>query len=100
MYTARLPPQSAIMFIAIRVRGASTLVALIVATLFSLNLAGCGGGSSTSNGTVTPPVSPSITTQPANQSVMAGQTATFTVVATGTAPLTYQWQKNSVAISG
>ena len=43
---------------------------------------------------------PSITTQPASQSVTAGQTATFAVVATGTAPLSYQWQKNSVNISG
>src|SRR5437588_277332 len=43
---------------------------------------------------------PSITTQPVNQTVTAGQTATFTVVATGTAPLSYQWQKNGTAISG
>jgi PKD repeat protein len=43
---------------------------------------------------------PVITTQPANQTVAAGQTATFSVVASGTAPLTYQWKKNGVAISG
>ena len=42
----------------------------------------------------------SITTQPASQTVTAGQTATFTVTATGTAPLSYQWQKNGAAISG
>jgi hypothetical protein len=46
------------------------------------------------------PTPPTITTQPANQSVTAGQTATFTVVATGTAPLAYQWQKNGTAIAG
>src|SRR5438128_839849 len=45
-------------------------------------------------------VAPGITTQPVNQSVTAGQTATFTVAATGTAPLSYQWQKNSTAIAG
>src|SRR6266404_1917481 len=45
-------------------------------------------------------VAPSITTQPASQTVTAGQTATFSVAATGTAPLTYQWKKNSVVISG
>src|SRR2546428_11070783 len=39
------------------------------------------------------PVAPAITTQPANQTVTAGQTATFTGVATGTAPLSYQWQE-------
>jgi len=46
------------------------------------------------------PVAPSITTQPTSQVVTAGQTASFNVAATGTAPLTYQWQKNGVAISG
>jgi hypothetical protein len=43
---------------------------------------------------------PSITTQPANQTVTVGQTATFSVVAAGTAPLSYQWQKNNANISG
>ena len=43
---------------------------------------------------------PSITAQPANQTVTAGQTATFFVVAAGTAPLAYQWQKNGAPISG
>jgi hypothetical protein len=36
---------------------------------------------------------PSITTQPASQTVNAGQSVSFTVATTGTAPLTYQWQK-------
>ena len=45
-------------------------------------------------------VAPRITTSPTNHTVTAGQTATFTVVATGTAPLSYQWQKNGVNISG
>src|SRR2546426_994151 len=45
-------------------------------------------------------VAPTITTAPANQTVTAGQTATFTVVAAGTAPLSYQWQKNGVNIAG
>src|SRR4029077_9586998 len=50
--------------------------------------------------TVNPaPVAPTITTQPVSQTVTAGQTATFTVVATGTAPLSYQWQKNGVNIT-
>ena len=45
-------------------------------------------------------VTPSITSQPVSQTVTAGQTATFTVTASGTAPLSYQWQKNGVNISG
>jgi hypothetical protein len=58
----------------------------------------------TSNGatlTVTAaPAAPQITTQPANQTVSVGQTATFHVVATGSAPLQYQWQKGGSAIAG
>ena len=51
--------------------------------------------------TVNPdPVAPSITAQPASQTISAGQTATFSVTATGTAPLSYQWQKNSATIAG
>ncbi|HKD52214.1 MAG TPA: immunoglobulin domain-containing protein, partial [Candidatus Acidoferrum sp.] len=51
----------------------------------------------TASGTV---VFPSVTTQPASQTVTAGQTATFSVVANGTAPLSYQWQKNGLNIAG
>ncbi len=39
------------------------------------------------------PVAPTITTQPANQTVTAGQTATFSVAASGTAPLTLSMAK-------
>jgi hypothetical protein len=46
------------------------------------------------------PTAPSISTQPASQTVAAGQSATFSVAANGTAPMTYQWQKNGAAISG
>jgi hypothetical protein len=46
------------------------------------------------------PVAPTITTQPANQTVNSGQTATFTVIASGTSPLSYQWQKNTANIAG
>ena len=43
---------------------------------------------------------PVITGQPANVSVTPGQAASFTVTAAGTAPLSYQWQKDGVNISG
>jgi hypothetical protein len=43
---------------------------------------------------------PAITTQPASQTVSAGQTATFSVAFTGTAPITFQWSKNGAPISG
>jgi len=50
--------------------------------------------------TLTVDVPPSITTQPANRTVNAGQTATFTVAATGTGTLSYQWKKNGATIGG
>jgi hypothetical protein len=45
-------------------------------------------------------VVPAISTQPSNQTVNSGQPATFTVTATSTAPLSYQWQKGSTGIAG
>ncbi|MGA9135519.1 MAG: hypothetical protein WB384_26210, partial [Candidatus Sulfotelmatobacter sp.] len=67
----------------------------------SLILASCSGVStSTTPASSTAPTAPTISVQPANQSVVAGQTATFSVTAAGTAPLSYQWQKGTTAITG
>jgi glucose/arabinose dehydrogenase len=43
---------------------------------------------------------PQITSHPQNQTAAVGQPATFTVAASGTQPLSYQWQRNGVPISG
>ena len=43
---------------------------------------------------------PTITTQPADTTVRAGQRAHFSVTATGTPPLHAQWTKNGVNITG
>lgn len=43
---------------------------------------------------------PAITTQPQSVAVSLGQTATFTVTASSSAALSYQWRKNGTAISG
>jgi hypothetical protein len=45
-------------------------------------------------------VAPSISAQPVGRTVTAGQTSSFSVTASGTATLTYQWMKNGAAISG
>src|SRR5207244_1233560 len=45
--------------------------------------------------TLTVNTGPAITAQPANQTVNVGQAAVFTVGASGTGPLSYQWQKNT-----
>jgi poly(3-hydroxybutyrate) depolymerase len=46
------------------------------------------------------PAGPTITADPADQAVIAGQPVSFTVTATGTSPLGYQWMKNGVNIAG
>jgi len=73
-------------------------LASIAALLLLLTLLGCNSSSNSGGGMQ--PVAPSITTQPADQAVTVGQTANFSVAASGTAPLTYQWQKNNSNISG
>jgi sugar lactone lactonase YvrE len=58
------------------------------------------GATTSANATLSVLQKPSIVTQPAAQAVALGGTATFSVTAAGTAPLTYQWFKNGVAIAG
>jgi hypothetical protein len=43
---------------------------------------------------------PAFTSQPTSQTVVVGQSAVFSVTVTGTAPLSYQWQKNNADITG
>jgi hypothetical protein len=80
-----------------------TSFALIFAA--SILLAACGGGGG-GNGTAAmappapPPSVPVIAIQPSDQTVSAGQTATFTVTATGSASLSYQWQRGASPIAG
>jgi uncharacterized protein (TIGR03437 family) len=54
-----------------------------------------GGGSSGGGGGGSGATAPAITTQPASQSIASGQSATLTVAASGTAPLTYQWYQGA-----
>lgn len=77
-----------------------------VAAVFLLSLLiACGGG----GGSAEPPtvaaavpasIAPSITSQPASRTVVAGSPATFAVAATGDAALNYQWLRNGVEVSG
>ena len=45
-------------------------------------------------------ITPSIITQPASQTVLAGSNVTFTVAAAGTTPLSYQWRWSGTNIAG
>ena len=74
----------------------SVCVAVLV-SLGALSFVGCRG---TGGASPEPVVGPSITAQPVSLTVNAGAAATFTVLAAGTEPLTYQWQKAGTAISG
>ena len=90
----------------------SVLVGATSATLSIANCQAANAGSYTvgvtnPNGTTTstaavlailPP--PTITIQPVSTTYWDGDTVNFTVVATGTAPLSYQWRKDGVALSG
>src|SRR6266403_3373 len=60
------------------------------------------GGGSLGNGTVFSQIltPPTIMTQPANLTVSAGTPATFSVLAGGTPPLSYQWNFNNTNIIG
>jgi hypothetical protein len=78
----------------------TTLFRALLTSLLLAVLSACGGGSTP--GISAPPAvtGPSITSQPQNQTVAVGATASFSVTATGNAPLMYQWQKSSTNISG
>jgi hypothetical protein len=70
------------------------LLGILAVSLSLLGLSGCAGGFQGYR-----PVAPTVT-QPASISVPLGQTATFSVSATGIGTVTYQWYKNGVAING
>jgi len=91
--------------------------ALAGATAATLNLAGqlaeagsytvvvgnSAGVLTSSAATVTVSATPlpvAIVTPPAAQTVALGGAASFSVVASGSGPLTYQWQKDGVALAG
>ncbi|MBI5769404.1 MAG: immunoglobulin domain-containing protein [Verrucomicrobia bacterium] len=70
---------------------------------FAITLTAGNGLSATQNFSLNvfvPPVAPTISSQPAALTLERGASATFTVVATGTAPLSYQWSRNGTALAG
>ena len=69
---------------------------------YSVTVSNAAGSatSATANVTISAlSVAPTITLQPAAASAVVGGSVTFTVSATGTAPLNYQWRKNSSPIT-
>src|SRR6516225_7866694 len=67
------------------------MLSVLFCCALELGFAACGGMSGTP---------PTIIAQPLSHTVGVGATATFTVVASGSVPLHYQWMENGMAISG
>ena len=59
-----------------------------------------GSATSASAALTVTPAAPIVTSAPAAQTFAPGATATLSVVASGTAPFTYQWRKAGVALTG
>jgi phosphodiesterase/alkaline phosphatase D-like protein len=75
-------------------------VAVDNGSLFSVVVSNEAGSVTSNNASLTVRIPPTITTQPADTTVRVGQKGRFSVTATGTAPLLYQWTKNGVNITG
>ncbi len=65
---------------------------------YSVVVTNSAGAVTSSVATLTVLGPPSIVTQPTNQTVIAGATATFRVVAAGSSPLSYQWFFNQTSV--
>jgi Bacterial Ig-like domain (group 2) len=68
----------------------------LLALALAFSASGCGSSYDSNMGNKLP----QINAEPESTAVTVGKTATFSVSATGSAALTYQWQKNMANISG
>jgi hypothetical protein len=67
---------------------------------YAVRVTGRGGVTTSLTGTLSLHAAPALATQPSNQYKAVGQSVIFSVTATGTGPLSYQWSKDGVAIPG
>jgi hypothetical protein len=67
---------------------------------YSVVVSNPGGSTNSANAVLAVNAPPSITAQPADQTVRVGSNATFTVTATGAPPLIYQWRFNGTNLPG
>lgn len=79
-----------------------TVIALMNSTVSNVDgltaddVAGAQAGYGASSGTVRP----TVTSMTGDQTVLLGASATFSVAASGTAPLAFQWRRDGLALSG
>ena len=67
---------------------------------YSVTVSNTLGTITSAAATLTVAIPPAITAAPVSATILAGSNVTFTVTASGTAPLTYQWLKNGGVIAG
>ena len=67
---------------------------------YSVVVTNTDGSATSGNAILTLAVPPSITTPPVSQTANQSSNVTFSVIATGTAPLGYQWSKNGSPVGG
>ena len=79
------------------ISGTPTTAGTFNATLSATNAGGTGTASLPLTVNLPPP--PSITAQPQGQTLNVGASVTFSVTATGSAPLSYQWQKDGTNLA-
>ncbi len=83
--------------VSLNTTASNLLVGTYSATVWLTNLnSGVGQDRQFTLAVISPPT---ITAQPADQAVLEGATATFTVAATGGLPLSYQWQDNGTNLT-
>jgi pectate lyase len=75
-----------------------TNVQLAAAGAYDVVVTNAGGPTPSAAATLTVNAPPTLTTHPASRSAYIGESATFTVAATGTAPLSYQWLRNGLTV--
>src|ERR1700691_5334511 len=80
-------------------RNPKNLLLCALLTAMSISLFACRGSTGTNTGDTLPPggTAPALTQQTASETVTAGQAASFSVTAIGTAPLSYQLLVNGTA---
>ncbi|MBU6400032.1 MAG: immunoglobulin domain-containing protein, partial [Verrucomicrobia bacterium] len=67
---------------------------------YSVMVTNLAGSVTSTPATLTVNVPPAITAQPLDQTAVQGGTATFSVTATGSGPLSYQWRFNGMNVAG
>jgi sugar lactone lactonase YvrE len=72
----------------------------LIPLLILATVAGCGGGGSVPTNTTPALSAPSVSAQPLSISAPEGGSVTFSVTAAGTAPFSYQWQRNGSDVVG